>query len=394
MCSVLKIKEEGLLKPVNELNKVLFYYFILIISIVVLVSYVSAKHFTNPLIRLKNIAKRISQGDFNVKVNKTTNDEIGELYDIVKIMKNNLKGRKESLELKLNKSTKEIKKKNEELRKSELALYNIMDDLEKANKQILNEKKLIEQKVRERTLELRKAYNKLKKLDEAKNEFISIVSHELKSPLFPVLGFIELMLKGEMGKLTKQQKEKLKLVYKNASDLLKLIEDMLTLSKLDLKKLNLEIKNVNLANLAKSIKNSLKPVAEKYKVNIKYNGPRKLMIKADEFRVKEAITNIVRNAILYNKKNGSVLVNVDKEKGYAVVTVKDTGIGIPKKEMDNLFNRFYQVEKAAVRKHEGSGLGLSIAKGLIDLHKGKIEVESKFGKGTMFKIYLPIKKEA
>jgi signal transduction histidine kinase len=270
----------------------------------------------------------------------------------------------------------------------------MMEDLEEANKKIINEKKLIEQKVKERTKQLRNAYEKLKQLDNAKNEFISIMSHELKSPLFPVLGFLEMMLKGQMGKLTKEQKEKLELVYKNASELLKLIEDMLTLSKMDLKKLNLEMKRNDLAKTLKFIKQDLEPLAKKHNVKIYYIGPKKLFIKCDAFRITQAINNLVRNAIFYNKqKNGRVKLRLKKEGQKVIIEVEDNGIGIPKKDISNLFNRFYQVEKAATRSHEGSGLGLAITKGIVELHKGKIMVKSQLGKGSTFTIILPIKED-
>jgi hypothetical protein len=274
-------------------------------------------------------------------------------------------------------------------------LKNTEMELKKTNIQLAEEKISVEKKVEERTKELKKAYEELKKLDEAKEEFISIVSHELKSPLFPIIGFSELIINDRIGKLTNEQKEKIKIIYNNAKSLMKLIEDMLSLSKLELKKMDLEIKKYNLIEMINEVYQNLSTFAQKRHVKLILKISKELFVYCDRFRIIQVLNNLIRNAITYNRpKNGFVIIKARKRIKEAIVSIEDNGIGVKKEDIDNdnLFNKFYQVAKSATRSTGGAGLGLPISKGIIELHGGRIWVESEKGKGSKFTFTLPLKR--
>lgn len=223
--------------------------------------------------------------------------------------------------------------------------------------------------------------------EQRRKEFSANVSHELKTPLTSILGYAELISK-EIAK-----KEDIphfgELIHREAARLLQVIEDIIKLSKLDEADLIKEFEDVRLDELCLTVINDLKQKASGYKVKCSFEG-QKTIIKGYFPLLYEMIYNLCDNAIVYNKAEGSVILTLEKNDNKAVLTVADTGIGIPQEHLPRVFERFYRVDKSHSKDTGGTGLGLSIVKHAASLHDAKIDISSKINKGTRISIYFNI----
>ncbi|HXK72732.1 MAG TPA: ATP-binding protein [Clostridia bacterium] len=219
--------------------------------------------------------------------------------------------------------------------------------------------------------------------EQRRKEFSANVSHELKTPLTSILGYAELISK-EIAK-----KEDIprfgELIHREAARLLQVIEDIIKLSKLDEADLIKEFEDVRLDELCLTVINDLKQKASGYKVKCSFEG-QKTIIKGYSTILYEMIYNLCDNAIVYNKAEGSVILTLEKTDNKAVLTVADTGIGIPQDHLPRVFERFYRVDKSHSKDTGGTGLGLSIVKHAASLHDAKIDISSKINKGTKISI--------
>ena len=229
------------------------------------------------------------------------------------------------------------------------------------------------------------------KLDDMRKEFVANVSHELKTPLTSIKGFSETLLEGDCDKET--EKHFLTIINDNADRMEKLVQDLLTLSRYDSKKNKNSIVEFDLGELAKKC-------TEKFEIEVrKRNQSLECFVtadvppvQADKDGIERVIINIISNSVKYTPNGGKINVYVGYVHNDAYVKIKDTGIGIPKDDLDKVFERFYRVDKARSRKLGGTGLGLSIAKEIIEQNNGNINVSSKVGQGTEVVIRIPVKK--
>ena len=229
------------------------------------------------------------------------------------------------------------------------------------------------------------------KLDDMRKEFVADVSHELKTPLTSIKGFSETLLEGDCDKET--EKHFLTIINDNADRMEKLVQDLLTLSRYDSKKNKNSIVEFDLGELAKKC-------TEKFEIEVrKRNQSLECFVtadvppvQADKDGIERVIINIISNSVKYTSNGGKINVYVGYVHNDAYVKIKDTGIGIPKDDLDKVFERFYRVDKARSRKLGGTGLGLSIAKEIIEQNNGNISVSSKVGQGTEVVIRIPVKK--
>ena len=229
------------------------------------------------------------------------------------------------------------------------------------------------------------------KLDDMRKEFVADVSHELKTPLTSIKGFSETLLEGDCDKET--EKHFLTIINDNADKMEKLVQDLLTLSRYDSKKNKNSIVEFDLGELAKKC-------TEKFEIEVrKRNQSLECFVtadvppvQADKDGIERVIINIISNSVKYTPNGGKINVYVGYVHNDAYVKIKDTGIGIPKDDLDKVFERFYRVDKARSRKLGGTGLGLSIAKEIIEQNNGNINVSSKVGQGTEVVIRIPVKK--
>ena len=256
---------------------------------------------------------------------------------------------------------------------------------------ILNKKRLIlEERVAQRTKELTQANIHLQEADRLKSVFLASMSHELRTPLNSIIGFTGIILQGMTGQITGEQKKQLTMVKNSANHLLNLINDLLDISKIEAGKIELAIEEFDLSALVREVKDSLKVAVEEKDLKMSLKMPKRLIIRSDERRTKQVLMNLVSNAVKFTDK-GKIEIKVAKKDKEVEVSVKDTGMGIRKEEMDRLFKSFTQISNQGRPKQEGTGLGLYLSKKIVDILGGKIKAESEFGQESVFTFTLPLK---
>jgi len=228
-----------------------------------------------------------------------------------------------------------------------------------------------------------------KELERAKSEFLSVVSHELKTPLHSIRGFVDIILMGKTGPVTEMQRDFLGTVRQQAMILQGMINDLLEYSRLEAGQIRLRVEPVLLGQVVRGVIERLRPLAEEGNLELINRVPLDFPpIEADPVRLEQVISNLCFNAIKFTP-SGSVTVEVADLGGEVQVSVADTGIGIPADQRERIFDRFYQVDSSATRSYRGAGLGLTICKHIVEYHGGRIWVESEEGKGSTFRFVLP-----
>lgn len=235
---------------------------------------------------------------------------------------------------------------------------------------------------------------KEKEVDRLKTEFISITSHELRTPLATIKNAVTLIARGATGDLSDNQRKFLDIAKRNIDRLSALINDLLDLSKIESGRLELVKSEININAIVEEVVNAFSTLAIDKKVGLQSGIDRDLgKITADHDKIFQVINNLVSNALKFTEPGGAVTVSTSiygTDKNYVQVSVRDTGIGIDKKDFDKLFKRFQQLDSVLTRKVTGTGLGLAISKQIIELHGGKIWVDSEPGKGSIFSFILPV----
>ncbi|WP_432672914.1 sensor histidine kinase [Flavobacterium sp. SM2513] len=230
----------------------------------------------------------------------------------------------------------------------------------------------------------------LKVREEYRREFLGNVSHELKTPLFTVQGYILTLLDGAMKDKTLRKKY-LERAEKGVERLVYIVKDLDMISKLEMGDLNLSFEKFNIVQVAQNVFDLLEMKAEKKNIILSFDNKysKAILVSGDREKIQQVITNLVVNSIKYGKENGFVEVGFDVlANGKVIVRVKDNGEGIEKQNIPRLFERFYRVDKSGARTEGGSGLGLSIVKHIIEAHNGKILVQSEINVGSEFSFTL------
>jgi len=237
------------------------------------------------------------------------------------------------------------------------------------------------------------ALKKLKEVDREKFLFLTTTAHQLRSPVAGLQSLLEIINNGYVGEINPKQKELIQRGIKRTNYMLNLISDLVSLasSELQVKK---EYGKVSLCELTSDIVDSLKERVFEKSIDFTFNRPKKeLYVFGNEDDLRKAIENIIENAVKYTKENGVVSVIIGEKQDFATITVSDTGIGIPRESLSNLFHDFYRSPNAKEFAEHGTGLGLSIVKRIIQEHNGRIFLASELGKGTTIKLFLPKFKE-
>jgi signal transduction histidine kinase len=244
----------------------------------------------------------------------------------------------------------------------------------------------------ERTTELKVVNAQLARAVKLKDEFLANVSHELRTPLHTILTIAEGLQEEAYGPLNQQQCRYLRTQEESGRHLLSLINDILDLSKIEVDKLSLELDIVSVNEVCQASLRLIKEQALKKRIKISAHlDPTVEMIQADQRRMKQILVNLLGNAVKFTPEGGSITleVNGDAKQGVAQFSVQDTGIGIAKEELENIFKAFVQLDSGLNRAQDGTGLGLSLVYHLTELHNGHISVESEIGKGSRFTVSLP-----
>ena len=268
----------------------------------------------------------------------------------------------------------------------------LTDSLQDATRTLTQEKRSLEQLVISRTMALREALIAAEAASRLRNEFLATISHELLTPLTYVIGMSSTLLRWPLGELSQRQRDYLQTIHDSGEHLLELINDILDLSQIEAGKTVLNITEFSLTEIAHNALHSLSNKAANQQINLQLDlqiTPTRDRFTADAERIEQILWNLLTNAIKFTPESGNVTLRVWVENNTAIFQVEDTGIGIPKDKLPLLFEKFQQLDTPLRRRYEGTGLGLALTKQLVELHRGRIEVESTVATGSIFTVWIP-----
>ncbi|MDJ0796758.1 MAG: GAF domain-containing sensor histidine kinase [Calothrix sp. MO_167.B12] len=259
------------------------------------------------------------------------------------------------------------------------------------------EKQTLEKRVVERTEALHDALMAAQAASRLRSEFLATISHELLTPLTYVIGMSSTLLRWHFGELNQRQRDYLQTIHDSGEHLLEMIHDILDLSQIEAGKAVLNITEFSLAEVATAAVDSLREKATSQQLNLRLDvliEPENYLFSADARRVQQIIWNLLSNAIKFTPEAGNVNLRIWMEDNNAVLQVEDTGIGIAEEKLPLLFEQFHQLDTPYHRLYEGTGLGLALTKQLVELHRGRIEVESTVDAGSIFTVWIPVQPKA
>jgi two-component system phosphate regulon sensor histidine kinase PhoR len=399
---------------------------------------VIAKALITPINRITYVSSKFSQGDFSRRIFYNSNDEIGKLAATLNKMAQDIEEKireiatkNQHLEAIFNsmiegvivtdekskiisinhpiESLFGIRKEEAEgrlflegIRNSEISglINDAMDSSNFVSREIVlimpeqkvvqaNVSPVFEQKKVTGSVTIIHDITEIRRLETMRRDFVANVSHELKTPLTSIKGFVETLLEGAIDD-KENSRDFLKIIKNHTDRLNVLINDLLDLSHIESKGVVLSSDRVNLADLTDEVIMSFRSQAKKKGVEIKSDLPRGMEIVADKEKIEQVFSNLISNAVKYNKEKGIVRVYSEPAGDKIKITVEDSGSGIPAKDISRIFERFYRVDKARSRQLGGTGLGLSIVKHIIELHSGSVGVESTEGLGSKFFFIIPL----
>jgi signal transduction histidine kinase len=239
--------------------------------------------------------------------------------------------------------------------------------------------------------ELEIANAQIAEISRLKSEFLANMSHELRTPLNAILGFSEI-LKDNLVELTVEQKQEcLQNIHTSGKHLLELVNDVLDLSKIEAGRMELSYDRFGVFDAVREVHNVIRSLSERRDIDLSINiAPTDLEVRADKSKFKQVLYNLLSNAIKFTAQGGRVWVSGRSDDGELIIDVGDTGVGIPQEHHARIFDEFYQLDSATTRQVEGTGLGLSLTRRLVDLHSGRISLESEPGKGSVFTVRIPL----
>lgn len=282
------------------------------------------------------------------------------------------------------------RKRHEELNSIEAVIHAIRKDMINSAEDILLDKGLrsLQNEVKEMFLRLQNDINYLKRLEKVRSEFLGNVSHELRTPIFAIQGFLETLLDGAIDD-PKVNRTFLQKANKHTENLNNLLSDLIDISMIESHEMHLSFRYFKLNEFLESVLQELVPLAESKNLSLRLVPVREdLKVYGDKNRLKQAVVNLAENAIKYTDE-GSIEVSVEEEEEKSVrISVRDTGIGISKRDLPRIFERFFRVDKDRSRTAGGTGLGLAIVKHIVEAHGSKVEVISVPGTGSQFSFRL------
>ena len=353
---------------------------VMTIATLILVSAIGillATSISNPLGRMVNVIRELEKGNLNARANIISNDEIGVLAQSFDKMAQEIEKNRQELE-DLNRNLEfRVAEKTENLTKA-------YDRLQLSNQNLA---------VANRELEL--ANKKLKDIDQMKSDFISVVSHELRTPLTSIKAFAELILM--KPRMMIEKRNRLLSIINNESDrLARLINDILDLTKIEAGKLSWHIARVSLQEVILSSVSGIQSLADNKSLSISTRFPGPLpTLYGDRDRLQQVITNILSNSIKFTPQGGSIIISAASEhhpRHQITVRIADTGVGVPAKDLETIFEKFQRSGDVLTTNTEGTGLGLTITKQIVEYHGGRIWAESTLGRGTTLSFTLPLDK--
>jgi signal transduction histidine kinase len=238
-------------------------------------------------------------------------------------------------------------------------------------------------------LELHRHNEHLRELDRLKDDFVAVVSHELRTPVSAIHGYVELLLDDEAGALGETQQQFVRIIGRNGDRLLGLVDEMLLLAEAEAGGLSLHRQPVDIGSIVADAVESFQLAATAKQVSLRRADHATVLVDGDPRRLAQVVDNLISNAIKYTPEHGEVVARAQGRDGEVMLTVTDTGMGIPADELPHLFSRFYRTSAAQDAAIPGTGLGLAITRALVASHGGVIDVDSRPGVGSTFRVRLP-----
>jgi two-component system, OmpR family, phosphate regulon sensor histidine kinase PhoR len=412
-----------------------------VVLLVSLIALFASKNITKPLVDLEKAAQRFSTGDFSEKIYPPKNKDLRALAESLNLMaqqldeKLNIIGEQKNIQqavlksmkggvlavdydekvLLINETAKQILSVTAaDVKDKTLQEIVRISEIHKFFKKIINEggalqTEIVIQREGDKVLQLSgtalydQSNNRigvlvvindisdLKHLDNLKRDLVANVSHELKTPITTIKGFVELLREGEIKEPEKSRKF-LEIIYNHTERLNAIVEDLLTLSRLEQggAERDLRFEARKLKPVLKSVEDEYGFKAKEKSIDISLKCDDELSAKIDQTLIRQALGNLLDNALKYSEKKTKVEMRAFGENGFVVIEVEDEGFGIAKEHFPRLFERFYRIEKSRSRDEGGTGLGLSIVKHIAQIHGGTVEVESELNKGSIFRIKFPL----
>lgn len=354
-----------------------------------LAAYVLSRKITQPITRLTESTTRMAEGQIEQEIPVDSRDELGTLAT----------------------SYNEMAK----------ALKRTLDERARVAMELRDLNRNLEDRIRERTFQLEETNRELARASRHKSEFLANMSHELRTPLNAILGFTELIIDGVYGEVPDELRESIQDIHINGRHLLRLINDVLDLSKIEAGQMRLNLGEYSVQSLIDSVISATRSLAAEKQLELTGQVESDLpVVWGDSKRMTQVLMNLVGNAIKFTPGGGCVTVtarrvasgkrevsstdpppsvqdtqhstlNTFPRDEFVEIAVADTGIGIPAEELNNIFSEFRQVDSSITREYGGSGLGLSIAKRLVEMHEGSIWAKSQLGKGSTFHVRIPLR---
>lgn len=232
--------------------------------------------------------------------------------------------------------------------------------------------------------------SELKQLELLKSQFVNMAAHELKAPLSAIQGYLEMVVDKTLGDEPETYDSYLRRSLERSKSLITLINDLLNISRIQAGKVRREIERLDLSLMTQSVADFFTNEIEKNGLTLETELTEALLIDADKEEIQRLLTNLISNAVKYNRPQGSITLHTSREKGYAKLVVRDTGIGMKPEEKERLFEEFFRAKNAHTRSITGTGLGLTLVKKIVDSYAGRIEAESEYEVGTTFTLFLPL----
>jgi PAS domain S-box-containing protein len=256
--------------------------------------------------------------------------------------------------------------------------------------QEVTKRKEAEDELKEALKKLEIANEELRRMNQIKNDFLSNVSHELKTPMISVMGYIGMILKEKVGSLTEQQRKYLEISYKNLLKLEKNIDDLLELAEMGIPQESWVFESIDLVKVIEFSCSTIGPLTKEHQIQLEVQLPTEpVKISGVEDKLNQLFDNLLTNAIKYNRQGGKICVTLDQDAEFVFTRITDTGVGISHQSLKEVFTRHFQEKTKPLGNAKGLGIGLSLVQEIVKLHRGEIQIESELGKGTTFTVMLP-----
>ncbi len=373
------VSPEHMYKRLNRLNWFNLALTFGIVGMGIILCWAFVQTLLRPVKGMIKTAQEIAQGNLNQRVHILSRDEIGDLARI------------------FNHMTQSLQERDDQLRRQYTQLQLSHENLSRVAAELEGYKQELERKVQERTQELAQknvllqtAMEQAQESDRLKSQFLANMSHELRTPLNAIIGFAQVLLEGIDGEINEVQRKDLTAIYHSGTHLLEMINDILDIAKVEAGRMELNLESVDLEEVIQSVMATAKALVKGKEVQLKTEVTQELpLVQADQTRLRQIILNLVSNSAKFTAK-GLITVRAVRDDHKIKVSVTDTGMGIQNRDIPKLFKEFRQLDASTTKSQGGTGLGLALVKRFVELHGGRVWVESQFGVGSTFSFTLPL----